>query len=200
MQGSEFSTLKSNIRRNFSSPNPFSLFSQLSPFFRALSMRTPLWTSRLLSWKRFCFPLEGKRKFTSGTTEPRQIAVTAWRPWRGAILIKMFKLVENGGRGGEKEREEVREEGLEEEASSSQQSVPISVFQTDMWDLQEKRQLEQRGPGRQHGTSLPLLSDGALQHLPLVGTSTTRCSQEFCRADPTGRADIRQLGAAWTLW
>ena len=77
-------------------------------------------------------------------------------------MIKMFKLVGNGGRGEEKEREEVREEGLEEEASSSQQSVPISVFQTDMWDLQEKRQSEQRGPGRQHGTSLPLLSDGAL--------------------------------------
>lgn len=115
-------------------------------------------------------------------------------------MIKMFKLVENGGRGGEKEWEEVRKEGLEEEASSSQQSVPISVFQADMRDLQEKRQLEQRGPGRQHGTSLPLLSDGALQHLPLVGTSTIRCSQEFCRADPTGGADIRQLGAAWTLW
>ena len=88
-------------------------------------------------------------------------------------MIKMFKLVENGGRGGEKEREEVREEGLEEEASSSQQSVPISVFQADMRDLQEKRQLEQRGPGRQHGTSLPLLSDGALQHLPLVGNTIT---------------------------
>lgn len=121
----------------------------------------------------------------------------AWRPWRGTILIKMFKLLGKGGRGGEKEWEEVREEGLEEEASSSQQSVPISVFQTDMRDLQEKRQSEQRGPGRQHGASLPLLSDGALQHLPLVGT---RCSQEFCRADPTGGADIRQLGAAWTLW
>ena len=106
-------------------------------------------------------------------------------------MIKMFKLLGKGGRGGEKEREEVREEGLEEEASSSQQSVPIGVFQTDMW------QSEQRGPGRQHGASLPLLLDGALQHLPLVGT---RCSQEFCRADPTGGADIRQLGAAWTLW
>lgn len=34
MQGSAFSTFKSNIMRNFNSPNPFSLFSQLSPFFR----------------------------------------------------------------------------------------------------------------------------------------------------------------------
>lgn len=59
MQGSEFSTFKSNIMRNFNSPNPFSLFSQLSPLFRVLFV----WTSRLLSWKRFCFLLEGKRKF-----------------------------------------------------------------------------------------------------------------------------------------
>lgn len=107
-------------------------------------------------------------------------------------MIKMFKLVVKGRRGGEKEQEEVRKEGLEEEAASSQQSAPIGVFQTDVRDLWEKTQSERRGPSRQHGTSFLLLLDGAFQHLPLVGPS--RCSQEFCRADPTGGADIRQLG------
>lgn len=109
-------------------------------------------------------------------------------------MIKMFKLVGKGRRGGEKEREEVREEGLKEEASSSQQSVPIGVFQTDARDLREKTQSEGRGPGRQQGTSFLLLADGAFQHFPLVGPS--RCSQDFCRADPMGGADIRQLGTA----
>lgn len=86
-------------------------------------------------------------------------------------MIKMFTLVGKGKRGGEKEREEVREEGLEEEASSSQQSVPTGVFQTDVRDLREKTQSERRGPGRHHGTSFLLLSDGAFQHFPLVGPS-----------------------------
>lgn len=63
MQSSEFFTFKSNIIRNFKSPNPFSLFRQLSPVFIVLFVWRPL-ASQFLSWKQFCFPLEEKRKFT----------------------------------------------------------------------------------------------------------------------------------------
>lgn len=108
-------------------------------------------------------------------------------------MIKMFKLVGNGGRGGEKEGEEVREEGLEEEASSSQQSVPISVFQTDMRDLQEKRQSEQRGPGRQHGTSLPRMEHSSTS--PWWGPAPPDAARSS--AEQTLR--VEQTSDSWAL-
>lgn len=60
--------------------------------------------------------------------------MTAWRPWRGAILIKMFKLVKKGARrGGGKEEQGVEEEEKGwGEAFTFWQSVPLGIFQSHL--------------------------------------------------------------------
>lgn len=124
-----------------------------------------------------------------------------WRPWGGAILIKMFKLVRKEGRRGAGRETEEGGVGnkVEEEKGEKGRPSPWRSSKVIWWGTSQEKAF------REESTRLETLCISALTLLrwnaplsPPCGDQHYQVQPGICRAQLNRIADTRQLNTTWT--